>query len=160
MGINEAGMIKNCYTQTTLNQCISVRGYEEERIGGFVGYNQAAISCCYTNSNVQTQIRTGVGGFVGRNATGGSINKCLAFGSLKTTTNSNVGYFVGVAEDGSSLFKCYYDSAMSSTYTSGLTAGGTAESKETLISQEFLADKLSWSNDIWEFKADEYPTLK
>lgn len=155
------GSINACYSNVEIKGTSASDAAQV--VGGFVGRNYQTIINCYSAGSISACVDDGLGGFVGKNFTGGSISKCFSTTNLTASTRTNVNYFVGAREDGSTAFKCYYGSnvtikANGTTYTPTENA---AESKtETeLYGEDFLCDTLSWKKDIWNITGTSLPTL-
>ena len=155
------GKMNNCYADTTI---ISATACNSAKLGGFAGGNTNTITNCYSTGSVQGgNTLAGIGGFVGKNFTGGSISKCFSTTNLTASTRTNVNYFAGACEDGSTAFKCYYGSSVS-VKTNGATYTPTEKAAEAkteteLYSEDFLCDTLSWKKDIWNITGTALPTL-
>ena len=162
---NSNGVVKNSYTNVDITTG-STRSPDYDRIGGFVGENNGGtFSNCYTTSNIETGTVGTVGGFVAWNKDGSSISKCFCTGNITVSNYPKaIGNFVGDASNGSTLFKCYYNSAMQikrgETTVTPNNTDGTGANLATLQSKKLLVETLSWSEDVWEFPAGKYPTLK
>ena len=162
--INEK-QIDNCYTDVTIRTTSAKTPvYNENQIGGFVGYNAGTITSSYTTSTIETAIIGYIGGFSGKNASGGTISKCFATGGIVyTDAPIAVGLFVGTADEGGTLFKNYYNAE--STIMHGETdvtvedPNATATELATIQTIAFLVDTLGYNTEVWEIVDGQYPTL-
>ena len=152
--------VGNCYATTDLNITAT---HENAFVGGFAGYHSGTTQNCYSAGSVITSTNGPTGGFAGKNAEGGAINKCFSASNLQTT-NYNVSYFVGMAVSASATVKCYYDS--NATVTVHGSAYTPEESKATplestsLWNEDFLSNTLTWKTDVWDMPGTQLPTLK
>lgn len=156
----------DCTVTTAGNRCF----------GGFVGglYSNALAENCYALGSVSGANR--VGGFAGQYGAGGSrYTNCYA-AVVVTATGTAEGGFAGFDGGGTHVFvNCYYDTNVSGRTDTGkglprTTAqmqAGTASSfinpDGTIDATQNAANAMytSWSNDIWDFGANnEYPELK
>ncbi len=162
--INEK-QIDNCYADVTIKTAgAKTTANDENQIGGFVGYNVGTIKFSYTTATVKTTVRGYIGGFSGKNVSGGTISKCFATGDITyEETSLGVGLFVGIADEGSTLFKNYYSAE--SKILQGETditvedANATAADRATFQSRGFLVDTLGWNTEVWEIVDGQYPML-
>ncbi len=156
--------IKNCHTDITLQISTSDSPSTDDAIGGFVFKNKGTIASCYTTSTITSAAKCPIGGFVGKNESGGVISKCFATGDITYTNNpSVVNLFVGTANDGGTLFKNYYNAdSVILQGTNDVTvedSNATETSVATLQSKAFLVDTLGWNTEVWEIVDGQYPTL-
>ena len=158
---HNTNQIKNCYTDINIKTSTND---EETAIGGFVGINKGTIASCYTISTITSAANCPIGGFVGRNQSGGIISKSFASCDITYTgAPSAVGLFVGVADDGGTLFKNYYNAEskilQGETDVTVEDSNATATDLATLQSKAFLIDTLGWNAEIWEVIDGKHPVL-
>lgn len=157
--------IKDCYTNVTIKTSSNESAHQNDAIGGFVGVNEGSVASSYAIGDIDTSARCALGGFVGVSKDGSVIRKSFTMGNL-TYRNSTlgVGCFVGVAESGGTLFKNHYNMAIViKQYDNDVTSEDTTATGSTtaaLQGKALLVDELGWSEDIWSFTADGYPSLK
>ena len=154
--------IKNCHTDVEIN--ISTNDSQDDAIGGFVFRNKGTIASCYTTSTITSAANCPIGGFVGRNQSGGIISKSFASCNITYTgAPSAVGLFVGVADDGGTLFKNYYNAEskilQGETDVTVADSNATATDLAALQSKAFLIDTLGWNAEIWEVIDGKHPVL-
>ena len=156
-----SGTINGCYANTEITSVST--GSSNHSTGGFAGYNSKTIINCYSTGSVSAAGDTGIGGFIGKNETGGSISKCFSTTNVDASINSNVNYFAGATADGSTTFKCFYGANVTiKTYGYEYTPEEPAATSKTeieLYSEEFLCDTLSWKKDVWNITGTGLPTL-
>lgn len=133
-------------------------------VGGFVHQNEGTISNCYSLGTLETtNAGVAMGGFVGINNVGGSINKCLAAGNMIGVGAEGIASFVAAEGTSSSYFKCYYREdmtvAVSDIATPLTTYNGEAASADLIKTEGFLYYTLAWTADAWCVPADGYPVL-
>jgi len=156
--------IKNCHTDVTINTLSNTQDQKEDAIGGFVAINEGMISSSYSTGDIVTSAKCSLGGFVGANKSGAVISKCFATGNI-TYKNATwgVGCFVGVADSGSTLFKNYYNKEMVvKQYNTDVTVedtNATATTSASLQGKTLLVDTLGWSEEVWSFTVDAYPSI-
>lgn len=154
------GAINNCYADVTVE--VQHSSSNSSGVGGFVAFNAKAISNSFCSGKViSTTALTGVGGFVGKNNSGASINKCFATGNIVAPSAENTGYFIGVAAEGSSTHKCYYNEeaivTVGETVVTPTNLDGTAESLENLQKSSMIFGTLDWDSSVWQITEDGYP---
>ena len=155
------GTVNGCYANAEITSVST--GGSIHSTGGFAGYNSKTIINCYSTGSVSAAGDTGIGGFIGKNETGGSISKCFSTTNVDASINSNVNYFAGATADGSTTFKCFYGANVTITtygyeYTPEEPAA-TSKTETELYSEEFLCDTLSWKKDVWNISGTGLPTL-
>ena len=155
------GTVNGCYANAEITSVST--GGSIHSTGGFAGYNSKTIINCYSTGSVSAAGDTGIGGFIGKNETGGSISKCFSTTNVDASINSNVNYFAGATADGSTTFKCFYGANVTiTTYGYEYTPEEPAATSKTeieLYSEEFLCDTLSWKKDVWNISGTGLPTL-
>ena len=153
--------INNCHA--SIDVTADSTANQGDSLGGFVGTNSAIVTNCYVVGKIDTVTIGYKGGFVGMNASGGTINKSFCDVNMLTNDATLIGYFVGNPADGSTLFKCYYnDEMVVRTSTELITppvVGGTATTVGNLQSRAFLFETLSWSDTEWKTVQLDYPKL-
>lgn len=92
-----------------ISQCYAVgMASGKERVGGFAGLNEGTIEDCYAKGSAEAYYRAG--GFVGDHSAG-SLKCCYAAGALIKTSGSSgteFGGFTGCADDSAEVTACYY----------------------------------------------------
>ena len=158
---HQLSVINGCYADTELS--IASVGDGDSHVGGFVGYNKKTINNCYSTGSITASVTAGIGGFAGRNGTGGSISKCFSATNITASTSTNVNYFAGATSDGSTTFKCFYGANVTiTTYGYEYTPEeptATSKTETELYSEDFLCDTLSWKKDVWNITGTGLPTL-
>ena len=154
--------IKNCHTDVKIN--VSTNDYQDDAIGGFVFRNKGTIASCYTTATITSAAKCPIGGFVGRNLSGGIISKSFAACDITYTgAPVAVGLFAGVADGGGTLFKNYYtaESKIMQGETDVTTADANAIAIETATLQnaEFFFEDFGWNPEVWEIIEGKYPML-
>ena len=154
--------IKNCHTDVEIN--VSTNDSQDDAIGGFVFRNKGTIASCYTTSTITSAANCPIGGFVGKNQSGGIISKSFASCDITYTgAPSAVCLFVGVADDGGTLFKNYYNAEskilQGETDVTVEDSNATATDLAALQSKAFLIDTLGWNAEIWEVIDGKHPVL-
>ena len=86
-------------------------------VGGFIGYSNGTISCCYSSCTVianSTNVMAYAGGFVGY-VNSGSISHCFASGNVTAKganeTYSRNGGFAGYRSSGATVENCFKSSS-------------------------------------------------
>ncbi|MGA0565118.1 MBG domain-containing protein [Ancylobacter sp. VNQ12] len=152
------GLVGNAGTSTTISQSYAtgtVTGADGP-IGGFVGFNDGAITDSYATGRVNGAGVTYVGGFVGLNFTNGTITNAYSTGYV--TGASGVGGFAGVNSGPFSAFTNVYWN----TQTSGLSVGvGGGSGSPTARTTAQLQGSLpaGFSSSIWGTGTNLYPYL-
>ena len=158
IGVQKA-YINNCYATTDLNITAT---HANAFVGGFVGYHFGTTYCSYSAGSVITSTNAPTGGFVGKNAEGGAINKCFSASNLQTS-NYESNYFAGAVVSSSATIKCYYDSNSTiSVYGSAYApeeSNATSLESISLWSEDFLSNTLTWKTDVWYMPGTQLPTL-
>ena len=154
--------IKNCHTDVEIN--ISTNNSKDDAIGGFVFRNKGTIASCYTTSTITSAANCPIGGFVGRNQSGGIISKSFASCDITYTGSpSAVSLFAGVTDDGGTISKNYYSAEskiiQGETDVTTEDPNATAADLATLQSRALLVDTLGWNTEVWEIVDGQYPTL-
>lgn len=142
-------------------------------VGGVVGKNSASVQKCYATGNITTVNKITAGGFVGCNASGGTVRNSYCTGNVTASNEdkmslSDCGYFVGKSELSSVLYKCRYFSGeivmRGGIYLekSNETGDNVAQSvtAEELWTEDFLRDKFNWdTEDGWIVFNEDNPIL-
>ena len=116
IGANLGGIVKNCYTTT------SVAGTGS--IGGVVGYNYlGTVQNCYATGNIEG--RSEVGGVVGFNGSSGLVQDCVALNRQITRTTGPATYFGRVVGLNSGTLT--NNNARDDMLVLGVTVGDSAE---------------------------------
>ena len=154
--------VKNCYTDAEIN--VSTTNSKDDAIGGFVFKNNGTIASCYTTATITSAAKCPIGGFVGRNLSGGIISKSFAACDITYTgAPVAVGLFAGVADGGGTLFKNYYTAEskimQGETDVTTADANATAIETATLQNAEFFFEDFGWNPEVWEIIEGKYPML-
>ncbi len=157
--------IAACYAIST----IVVSG-SNNRIGGFVGTNQAMIQSCYASGEItmQAKAKAYVGGFAGYNDKSGSILRSFVATMKLSATEGYAGQFV--AENLGTTRKAYYalPDETNNYYNAGAAEVGsmkgitdvTSKAQDELLQNDLLSDALYWNEDGWVLADGKMPTLQ
>ena len=141
------GSVNNMYNNNSLSSC----AYN----GGLVGGNKGSITDCYSYTAGEVKGNQYVGGAVGGNYDGGSVENVWVDPYVMALNTSKSGIFAG-AQNGT-VTQCYVVSK-----TSGTQGGATRISSSDLQdSENFPVTASNWDFDhIWTFEGTKYPVLR
>lgn len=155
-------IIKDCYAESEIN-CTTANS----SIGGFAYVSSKNISSSYAISKITVDKAAAVGGFIAANASGNTVNACIASADITYTTSvTNLGAFAGTTASDSYYEKCYYNSDCK--IMQGETEVEYEETNENisalssaeLYSAATIFDTLWWNKDIWVVDGVNAPMLK
>lgn len=161
VGCNDSATasIRSCYTFADVSVTKSIEG---GNIGGFVGLNSATIQNSYTAGSVRSLVGYVLGGFVGNNASGGSISKSYTTSDV-TATSGTAGIYAGINSGNISASyqtdDIIFKSGSSTLGSMSLTTEITEISFNELISEVFLVENLYWDGQGWYIGSDNHPFL-
>jgi len=154
VAFNSGGTVIGCYCTGTISGGLWV--------GGLVGYNDGAITRCFSNGSVRSGGQYGsVGGLVGTNNYG-TVTQCYSTGTVNG--DSPAGGLVGSGYPGD-VTACFWDIQTSGQATSaGGTGKTTAEMQtaETFLDAgwDFVGETANGTEDIWWIlEGQDYPRL-
>ena len=157
VGDTSGGAILRCYAAGT----VSGSGAD---IGGLVADNAGILRDCYSTATVEAGPYTvSVGGLVGENAGGGTIDHCYAAGSVTAGTGAReVGGLVG--RNGGAVSHCFWDTQATGQVTSAGGAGKTTaemQTPETFLAAgwDFVDETENGAEDVWYLPESDYPCL-
>ena len=157
---NNYGYAQDCYAHMDISIASNLAaGYMT--VGGFVGNNWNVIKSAYANGTIKGGSLGTVGGFIGWNRSGGSVNGGFCSTDIGVTS-ATLGAFLGNLESGSTLQKCYYDTNASvlvngTAYVSAAVTGVAEKTITELYSREFLIEELYWQETVWEIDGINAP---
>lgn len=184
--INEAKNVKisDCYATGSI---IAAIGADSTRysvymwVGGLLGGAQnSEVTNCYANvtinatsTNISNNSSVCIGGLIGFRE-GGKLKNCFAIGNIDTKRESTNGSLPGHAAQGlvgrtlgdstPAPVNCYRSDSQYvykiNFYVISSDQVGTRTADANLQSETFLKNTLQFSEDIWNFEEDSYPTLK
>ena len=129
-------------------------------IGGFVGFNEGTIKNCWVNVNIsnkhEDKIFHSIGAFCGANT--GIIDSCYTLG--EATGDTLVGAFCG--KNYGEITNCYSLNATNPDFCATQITGFNTDCKifTTLAEMKQFDYSSHFDNSVWEFNANELPTLK
>ncbi len=157
VGDTSGGAILRCYAAGT----VSGSGAD---IGGLVADNAGILRDCYSTATVEAGPYTvSVGGLVGENAGGGTIDNCYAAGSVTAGTGAReVGGLVG--RNGGAVSHCFWDTQATGQTASASGAGKTTtemQTPETFLAAgwDFVDETENGAEDVWYLPESDYPCL-
>ncbi len=151
--------VRSCYSYADVTVTAEASGVS---LGGFAGVNSAVIQNSYSVGAVESQVYATIGGFIGNNASGGTIAKTYTTSSL-TTKSGVAGIFAGV--NSGTVSKSYYTSNIifkQGSATQGNMSVATEVSEiafNDLITESFLTNNLYWDTEGWYIGSDNNPFL-
>lgn len=155
-GLNRTGGLIGQNYNSTIVKCFATGNVTGiAYVGGLVGENggtQAANTDSYATGTV-TGTSVYIGGLVGRNFFGPTVNNCYAIGSVTGT-----GGLIGGTQSGATVTSSYWNTETSGQ---GSSAGGVGKTTVEMNTQETFVD---WDFDtIWDIDPTEnngYPFLR
>lgn len=140
------GSVNNMYNNNSLSYC----AYN----GGLVGGNKGLIQDCYSYTAGEVKGNQYVGGAVGGNYDGGTVENVWVDPYVMALTPSKGGVFAG-AQNGT-VKQSYVVST-----TSGTQGGATRISSDDLQDSENFPTVSKWDfENIWTFEGTKYPVLR
>ena len=140
------GSVNNMYNNNSLSNC----AYD----GGLVGGNKGLIQDCYSYTAGEVKGNQYVGGAVGGNYAGGTVENVWVDPYVMALNTSKSGVFAG-AQNGT-VTQSYVVSK-----TSGTQGGATRISSADLQDSENFPAKSQWDFEtIWTFEGTKYPVLR
>ena len=140
------GSVNNMYNNNSLSSC----AYN----GGLVGGNKGSITDCYSYTAGEVKGNQYVGGAVGGNYAGGSVENVWVDPYVMALNTSKSGIFAG-AQNGT-VTQCYVVSK-----TSGTQGGATRISSTDLQDSANFPTTSKWDfKTIWTFEGTKYPVLR
>ena len=157
VGDTSGGAILRCYAAGT----VSGSGAD---IGGLVADNAGILRDCYCTAGVEAGPYTvSVGGLVGENTGGATIDNCYATGRVVAGTGAReVGGLVG--RNGGAVSHCFWDTQATGQTTSADGAGKTSaemQMPETFLDADwdFVDETENGADDVWHLLEPDYPRL-
>ena len=159
VGLNErTAKIASCYADSEIILLTEGSNYA----GGFAGVNNAIVQSSYSAGAIDCRVNATVGGFVGLNDTGGTVNRSYSKTAVAATAGT-AGRFAGANR--AIISKAYWVDGYA--YTPGTSVEGTMSittdikfiTTDTLLSEVFLCDVVYWNEEGWQVVEGKEPVL-